>query len=64
MRAEEYLKDPCRASSLPFWKTEQLILPRGVTVIRDDLYTAKPSGPHGTVLKEAGNTGGQSVSRR
>ena len=44
MRAEEYLKDPCRASSLPFWKTEQLILPRGVTVIRDDLYTAERNG--------------------
>ena len=44
MRAEEYLKDPCRVSSLPFWKTEQLILPRGVTVIRDDLYIAERNG--------------------
>ena len=44
MRAEEYLKDPCGASSLPFWKTKQLILPRGVTVIRDDLYTPEQHG--------------------
>ena len=44
MRAEEYLKDPCGASSLPFWKTEQLTFPQGVSVIRDDLYAAEQHG--------------------
>ncbi len=38
MTAEEYLKDPCRASSLPFWKTEQVVIPSHMAVIRDDQF--------------------------
>ena len=37
----EYSADPCGASSLPFWKTELVTLPRGVRVIREDAF----SGP-------------------
>ena len=38
MTAEEYLKDPCRASSLSFWKTERMLLPAGAAVYREDEY--------------------------
>lgn len=38
MTSEEYLRDPCRASSLPFWKAEQTLLPPHMAVIRDDLF--------------------------
>lgn len=35
---EEYLADPCGASSLPFWKTEQFAVPENVSVFRDDKF--------------------------
>ena len=38
MKSEEYLNDPCRASSLPFWKTEKVIIPEHIAVLRDDLF--------------------------
>ena len=38
MRAEEYIQDPCRASSLPFWKTEQVQVPEGISILREDQY--------------------------
>lgn len=34
--SEEYLKDPCRASSLPFWKSEQFEFPDDVFIYRED----------------------------
>ncbi len=43
MNAEEYLRDPCRASSLPFWKTEQMKDMPGVSVIREDLLPSAGS---------------------
>ena len=45
MNAEEYLRDPCRASSLPFWKTEKIKDMPGVSVIREDLF--HPAGSPG-----------------
>ena len=38
MDIEEYLKDPCGASSLPYWKTESLTLPDSVRIVRDDRF--------------------------
>ena len=35
---EEYLMDPCKASSLPFWKAKTFSIPEPIQVIRDDLY--------------------------
>ena len=40
MNAEQYLADPCGAASLPYWKTEQLAVPEGITVCRDDEFTS------------------------
>ncbi len=40
MQADEYIKDPCRASSLPFWKTEMLEIPKGLLIIREDCFLA------------------------
>lgn len=37
--AEAYKKDPCRASSLPFWKIEQTAIPPHLRIIRDDEMT-------------------------
>ena len=45
MRAEEYIQDPCRASALPFWKTEQVQVPERISVLREDEFTSeKPDG--------------------
>ena len=33
-----YVKDPCAASSLPFWKTEQMQLPANLSVYREDQF--------------------------
>lgn len=46
MDAAEYLRDPCRASALPFWKSEETAIPPHLSVIRDDLLPAVP--PEGT----------------
>ena len=35
---EEYLNDPCEASSLPFWKTEQIEIPDNMSILRDDEF--------------------------
>ena len=39
MQIEEYLADPCMASSLPYWKTESFSVPKGITIIRDDMFS-------------------------
>lgn len=44
MEISEYTADPCRASSLPYWKTKRFPVPENVTVVRDDEYTAAPPG--------------------
>ena len=41
MTHKEYLSDPCRAASLPYWKTERLALPENTAVVRDDEYDPK-----------------------
>ena len=43
MKREDYLRrvyldDPCKTSSLPFWKTVQIKLPENIAVIRDDEF--------------------------
>ena len=44
MELNEYLADPCRASSLPYWKAERFPVPQNVIVLRDDEYAAAPPG--------------------
>lgn len=36
MERETYLADPCRASSLPFWKTNSVTVPAGLLILRED----------------------------
>lgn len=38
---EEYLRDPCRASSLPYWKAKQTEVPSGIRILREDAFRAK-----------------------
>ena len=38
LSTEEYLRNPCRASSLPFWKTEQFEIPESVCIYREDEF--------------------------
>ena len=38
MTIDEYILNPCRAASLPFWKTEVFVLPKNIQVVRDDLF--------------------------
>ena len=33
---ESYLKDPCGASSLPFWKSEQIKIPANISIFREE----------------------------
>ena len=35
---DEYLQDPCAASSLPYWKAVSLEMPEGMLAVRDDLF--------------------------
>ena len=44
MKAEEYIQDPCRASALPFWKTEQVQVPESISVLREDEFIAEKTG--------------------
>lgn len=38
MLPEQYLANPCEASSLPFWKTNSVYLPPSMSVVRGDLF--------------------------
>ena len=38
MEEKIYLSDPCGASSLPFWKTETVTIPRSLKIVRNDEY--------------------------
>ena len=40
MEISEYLSDPCKASSLPYWKTKTVEIPGNIRIIRDDLLSA------------------------
>ena len=36
MEKETYLADPCGASSLPFWKTNSVTVPKAILILRED----------------------------
>lgn len=40
MNKETYLADPCGASALPFRKTEEIRIPAGMSVVREDQFDA------------------------
>ena len=40
MNLQDYLTDPCRASSLPYWKACSVTVPAHITVVRDDKFSA------------------------
>ena len=44
MIPEQYLSNPCKASSLPFWKTNLISLPPSMSVVRDDLFPGLQEG--------------------
>ena len=39
MNISEYIKDPCRASSLPYWNEENITVPTNIRILRDDEFT-------------------------
>ncbi len=43
MNANDYITDPCKASSLPYWKTENIVMPEHIIVLRDDDYNKEQS---------------------
>ena len=43
MTLKEYRADPCRASSLPYWKTVSVRIPPDMRVERDDAYIPDPA---------------------
>ena len=36
MEKQTYLQNPCRASSLPFWKTNSIKVPESLLILRED----------------------------
>ena len=44
MNPEQYLSNPCKASSMPFWKTNLISLPPFMSVVRDDLFPGLQEG--------------------
>lgn len=49
MNPEQYLSNPCKASSLPFWKTNLISLPPSMSVVRDDLFPGLREGSFDTL---------------
>lgn len=41
---EEYKKNPCRLSSIPYWKAKSLPIPTGMKIIHDDEFDEKLLG--------------------
>lgn len=39
MNPDDYKRDPCGASSLPFWKTNSISIPPSMMIVRDDRFT-------------------------
>ena len=39
MNFEEYASNPCKASSLPYWKTVSVTIPENIRVVRDDKFS-------------------------
>lgn len=42
MEATQYLKNPCKMSSLPFWKTNIMTVPDNMVILRDDAFRQNP----------------------
>lgn len=40
MILDEYLKSPCRASSIPYWKQKSIVFPDNMKIVHDDDYFA------------------------
>ena len=38
MDEQTYVADPCGASSLPYWKTEQMEIPPHLLILREDAF--------------------------
>lgn len=36
MECKAYLDNPCKASSLPFWKTNAMEIPKGIRILLDE----------------------------
>lgn len=35
---EEYLKNPCSVSSIPYWKAKSITIPDGMKILHQDEY--------------------------
>ena len=40
VKLQEYIQNPCRASSLPYWKTKTISVPAGMLIAHDEQYQA------------------------
>lgn len=38
VKLDEYLRSPCMASSLPYWKAQKTVIPDNMMIIRDDAF--------------------------
>lgn len=37
----EYLKNPCRSTSIPYWKQKDIVVPANMVILHDDEYTVE-----------------------
>lgn len=37
----EYLADPCRAASIPYWKAKAISVPEGMLILHDEDYSKR-----------------------
>lgn len=38
VKKEEYIKNPCKVSSLPFWKSQQIVVPDSMAIVHGDNF--------------------------
>lgn len=46
MDLQDYIKDPCRISSLPYWKAKEMSVPEGMLIIHEDQYQDNSFGAY------------------
>ena len=46
MDLQEYIKDPCRISSLPYWKAKEITVPEGMLIIHEEQYQCDSLGAY------------------
>ncbi|MCR5184818.1 MAG: GNAT family N-acetyltransferase [Bacilli bacterium] len=44
INAKEYIENPCKSSSLPYWKSKSIVIPSNLIILREDEYKGDIDG--------------------